>query len=699
MDAAIRPFFAPQGVVLIGASHEPGKLGYGVALNLAQGGYAGALAFVNPRGGTLFGRPVHEDVAGVPDPVDLAVLIIPAGTVPEALRACARRGIRAAIILSGGFRETGPAGAALEAECLRIARGSGMRLLGPNCVGVIDTHLPLDTTFLPQPGPLAGDVAFISHSGAICASVTDWATGQGFGLSRLISLGNQLDLCESDVLEPVADDPETRVITLYLEGVSAGRRFVEAARRAAEKKPVIALKVGRSVSGRRAVASHTGTLAGQEAAYDAAFARAGIIRAGSTEEMFDWARALSQCPLPGGSAVAVLTNAGGPGVIAADALERCGLMLADLSPATQAGLAAVLPAFAGTGNPVDILASATPEQYAECLRLLLDDAGVHSALVILPPPPRDPAEAVADALIQVIRRSDKPVVVALMGEAAVREAAVRFRAARVPDYRFPEQAASALAVLARQARLRGPRDELPPRFTDVRGDLVRALIDGQRRELGGGFAQAPAARVLAAYGIRTAPMALARTPEEAVSAALDLGFPVALKIASPDIVHKSDVGGVALGVADRRAVAADFTGILARAREAKPRARIHGVCVQPMLPKGQEVIVGAVQDPQFGPLVMFGAGGVEVEAVRDVAFALAPLTRREANGLVDGTLAGRRLAGFRSAPAADREAVVEALLRVGQLAADFPDLAEIEINPLVVYPRGATAVDIRIILR
>ena len=699
MDAHLRPFFDPQGIVLIGASHEPGKLGYGVAFNLARGGYKGALHFVNPRGGELFGRPVHQGIAAVPDPVDLAVLIIPAPAVAEALRDCGRRGIRSAIILSGGFRETGPAGAALEAECLRVAQEFGMRLLGPNCVGIIDTHLPVDATFLPQPGPLAGDVAFISHSGAICAAVTDWASGQGFGLSHLISLGNQLDLTESDVLEPVGDDPETRVLTLYLEGITGGRRFIEAARKVAAAKPIIALKVGRSAAGQRAVASHTGALAGQEAAYNAAFARAGVIRAETAEEMFNWARALAWCPLPKGRTVAVLTNAGGPGVIAADAVETHGLTLAPLTTSTQDGLRRLLPPFASTNNPVDILASASPEQYAASMRLLLEDPGVHSALVILPPPPREPAEVVADALIAAIRGTDKPVVVALMGEQAVQEAAKRFRAARIPDYRFPEQAASALAVLVRRTAMLRQRDEPPARFDDVRPDLVRSLIRQQRGEFGTAFAQAPASRLLAAYGIRTAPMELARTPDEAVAVAERLGFPVVLKIASPDILHKSDVGGVALNVADRRAVTADFAGILTRAREAKPEARIHGVCVQPMLPRGQEVVVGAVQDPQFGPLVMFGSGGIEVEALRDIAFALAPLSRSEAEALVDGTWAGRRLRGFRNLPPADRGMVVETLLRVAQLAADFPDLAEIEINPLVVFPRGASAVDMRVVLR
>jgi len=411
-SSSLTPFFTPKGVAVIGASSDPTKLGYGLARNLVQSNYQGAVHFINPKGGKLLGRPVYTDIAQVPDPLDLAILLIPAASVAQTLRACGERGLRAVIISSGGFRETGAAGAALEEECLRIAAEFGMRLLGPNCIGLLDTHLPLDTTFLPPPGPPPGDVAFISHSGAICAAVIDWARGQGFGLSRLVSLGNQADVNETDVLAPVAEDPYTRVLTLYLEGVSDGRRFVEQASRVARQKAVIALKVGRFASGRRAVASHTGALAGQENAFNAAFRRAGVIRAETSEEMFDWARALAWCPPAQGRCMAVLTNAGGPGVTAADSLEANGLPLAELQASTHQALRACLPAAASLVNPVDMLASASPEQYAACLGILLADANVHGVLVILPPPPMHTAGAVAKALIPVIHSASKPVVVA-----------------------------------------------------------------------------------------------------------------------------------------------------------------------------------------------------------------------------------------------------------------------------------------------
>ncbi|MGW8251105.1 MAG: acetate--CoA ligase family protein, partial [Anaerolineales bacterium] len=457
MDPSLTPFFSPKGIVLVGASHNPVKLGYALARNLVMSNFQGAAHFVNPNGGSLFGRPVHTRLAEVPDPADLAILLIPAEAVPGALRACGERGLKAVIIGSGGFRETGEAGARLEEECVRTSIEYGMRLLGPNCIGLLDTHLPLDATFLPPPGPLPGDVAFISHSGAICAAVIDWARGQGFGLSRLVSLGNQADVNETDVLSAIADDPFTKVLTLYLEGVSDGRRFVEQAEQVARHKPIIALKVGRYKGGQRAVASHTGALAGQESAFNAAFRRAGVIRADTSEEVFDWARALAWSPLPIGQSMAVLTNAGGPGVTAADALEANGLNLAQFSDKTIAALRSILPPAASLQNPVDMLASATPEQYASCLGVLLADPNTHGVMVILPPPPTHTAGAVAKALIPVIHTASKPVVIALMGERLIQEAVEHFRAARIPEYRFPERAAASLAVLVERAEfLRRP---------------------------------------------------------------------------------------------------------------------------------------------------------------------------------------------------------------------------------------------------
>jgi acetyl coenzyme A synthetase (ADP forming)-like protein len=691
----LTPFFAPRGVAVIGASQDPTKLGYGLARNLVQSNFQGVVHFVNPKGGSLLGRPMYPSISEVPDPVDLAILLIPARFIPQSLEECGQRGIRAAVIGSGGFRETGPEGAALEERCLAIAQQQGIRVLGPNCIGLLDTHLPIDATFLPPPGPLPGDVAFISHSGAICAAVIDWARGQGFGLSRLVSLGNQADVNETDTLAPVAADPFTHVLTLYLEGVSDGRRFVAEASRVTRSKPIIALKVGRFSSGQRAVASHTGALAGQENAFNAAFRRAGVIRADTSEEMFDWARALAWCPPPAGRAVAVLTNAGGPGVTAADALEAGGMQLAQLGPGTQEALRSLLPAAASLHNPVDMLASASPEQYAACLRLLLDDQAVDAAMVILPPPPMFTAGAVAKALIPVIHASEKPVVVALMGERLIQEAVEHFRAAHVPEYRFPERAASALAVLAQRSEYLARSAEKPIILQGVKKTEAEAILDGVED---GWMAPQKANMLLKAYGIPTPITCLAHSASEAAQAALEAGFPVAMKVESPDIPHKSDVGGVLLNLEDEASVRRGYTTMTENIRRVKPEARILGVQIQRMIPAGQEVIIGAVRDAQFGPLVMFGSGGIEVEGLKDVGFALAPLTNEEADHLLESTWAGRKLSGFRNLPPADRQAVLNTLFRLAQLASDYAQIAEVEINPLrVLSPnQGAYAIDVRI---
>ena len=702
LDPSLNAFFSPQGIALIGATQNPSKLGYGLARNLLQSNSPGVVHFINPKGGKLLGQPLYVNILETPEPVDLAIVLIPAQGVPQVLRDCGRRGITAVIINSGGFRETGPAGAALEEECLSIAHKYKIRLLGPNCIGLIDTHLPLDATFLPPPEPLAGDVAFISHSGAVCGTVIDWARGQGFGISRMVSLGNQVDVNETDVLAPVAADEHTKVLTLYLEGVKDGRRFVEEASRVSRQKPIIAMKVGRFSGGQRAVASHTGALAGRDTSFNAAFHRAGVIRAETSEELFDWARALAWCPLPKGRDIVVLTNAGGPGVTASDALEVNGLHLAKMNEQTLAALKDILPSAASLHNPVDMLASATPEQYAASLRPILGDPGVHGMLVILAPPPMFSAGAVAKALIPIIYNAQKPVVVALMGDRLIQEAVEHFRAARVPEYRFPERAASALGILAQRAEFLTREQGQPRVFTDFHTEEVQTILEEQTRKAAPSttecmLTQEVIYRILEAYGISILPVELAKSPEDACVIAQKLGYPVALKLASPDISHKSDVGGVLLNMEDDQSVKHGFTNIIESARHTCPDAEVLGVYVQHMAPQGQEVIIGTMQDEQFGPLVMFGTGGVEVERLKDVAFSLAPIQQEEAEYMLDNTWAGQKLSGYRNLSPGDRKATLETLLRLAQLAADFPQLSEIEINPLRILAKdeGVLAIDVR----
>ena len=732
MDSPLLPFFQPKGVVIVGASTSPEKLGYGAARNLIQSGYQGAIHFVSQTAGSLFERPLYTSLVQIPDPVDLAILIVPPRSTSQMIEACGQRGIKAAIIVSSGFREAGAEGAALEQECLNSARRYGVRLLGPNCIGTIDTHLPLDTTFLQQPGfvppaqpprPGQGHIGFISHSGAFCAAIIDWSRAQGFGFSQLVSLGNQADVNETDMLPMLAADEHTRVIVLYMESVSNGRKFVEAAREVTRLKPVIALKVGRFEAGQKAAASHTGALAASDIAFTAAFEKAGILRADTTEQMFDWARALENCPLPRWSSgldtlhdastslslrsarqgysttsikhgIAILTNAGGPGVIAADSIEHHGLTLAQLTESTREALSASLPPAASVNNPVDMLASASPGQYADCLKLLLKDENVIAAMVILPPPPMFKAEEVAERIVEALESdsllsesgkpldSRKPVVVALMGSTLIESAAKVFQAARIPTYPFPERAASALSALVRRVEYLTTESR---RHREYKKPSLHDSIVGWRPD-----------ELVAAYGISIAAIKLARDENEAALIATELGYPVVMKIASPDILHKSDVGGVILNVTDLYSLQIAYTQITKSVKAARPDARIQGVDIQRQIPEGQEVIVGMVRDPQFGPLMMFGSGGVQVEGLKDVAFGLAPLSQVEAEKMIRSTWAGSKLQGFRDLPAVDEEAVIDVLIKFSRLVIEHENIEELEINPLRVLGRGAVAVDVRL---
>lgn len=701
MDTSLIPFLKPKGVVVIGASTSPQKLGFGVARNLAHSGYQGPIYFVSHHKGKLFEHPLYTDLRKVPDPVDLAIVIVPPNATPRVIEDCGRRRIKAAVIVSSGFRESGAEGAALERNCLDIARRHGIRLIGPNCIGIIDTHLPLDTTFIQPPIPAAGNIGFISQSGAFCASIMDWAREEGFGFSQVVSLGNQADVNETDMLSMLAGDPHTKVIVLYMESVSDGRRFVDVARQVTQHKPVIALKVGRFESGQKAAASHTGALAASDTAFDAAFDKAGILRAATAEQMFDWAHILAsrwsdnperflRKPHRDQNGVAILTNAGGPGVIAADSLETNGLSLARLTEPTLEALSAILPPAAGISNPVDMLASASPETYAACLRLLLNDPNVEAVLTILPPPPMFTAHEVAEKLIETMStfregdgsNSSKPVVVALLGSTLIHEAARIFQDADIPTYSFPERAASAMSALFKRTEY-------------LNCEQFEGTPGGKTLYLNHVHQGTDVGTLIAAYGISTAPLKLAHAATEAVTIADELGYPVVVKIASPDILHKSDSGGVVLNIKDASSLQSAYAQIMERVKASKPDARIDGVHIQRQIPEGQEVIVGMVHDPQFGPLMMFGSGGTEVEGLKDVVFALAPLSRAEAGKMIRKTWAGRKLRGFRDIPPVDEEAAVDVLVNLSRLVLENESIEEIEINPLRVLGRGAVAVDVR----
>lgn len=685
----LTPFFSPKGVAVIGASRESHKLGYGVVRNLVEHKFPGEVYPVHPAAAEILGRKCYPTIADVPDPVDLAIIIVAAPKVPAAVAACGQRGIKHVIVPSGGFREAGEKGAALEAELAATAEKYDVKVMGPNCIGSIDTHTPLNTTFVVGM-PRAGDIGFVSQSGAMCAVVIDWAQGKGIGFSRIVSLGNQVGVTETETLAALGNDPNTRVITLYMEGVSNGEAFIRTAAKVARRKPIIAIKGGRGKGGAQAVASHTGSLAGSTEAYDAAFARAGVLRADSMQEMFNWARALAWQPLPKGNRVAVLTHAGGPGIMAVDAIEAAGLTLAPLTAETKSTLKKQLPPAASVHNPVDILAGPGVGTYALALEALLTDPTVDAVLVIMAPNDWFLPTSLADTVADIAARHRKPVLTAIMGEisTAADDARAILSRRRIPNFTFPEEAPSALAAMWHRKQWLDAVESTPFTLQQVDRAAAQTALDA------GDFTDA-----LAAYGIALPPSEFAATPADAIRLAETMGYPVALKLVSADITHKSDVGGVVLNLSDGEAVARAFGQIMDAARAANASAKLDGVLVQKMLTGGQELIIGARRDPQFGALVLVGTGGVEVELVRDVATAIAPLSPAQAERLLDETIAGKRLHGWRNISPADRTAVIDALVRLSHLAADFPQIAEVEINPFYALPMGGFAVDVRGVVR
>lgn len=707
--AELSTFFRPHGVAVIGASREPQKLGHGVVRNLLEYHYHGPIYPVNAKADEILGLKAYPSIANVPDPVELAVVVIPAPKVEEQLIACGERGIKCVVVASGGFGEIGPEGMEREARLKRVAEQYQMHIIGPNCIGVIDTHTPLNTTFvvgMPRPG----EIAFISQSGAVAAAVIDWARGSGVGFSRITSLGNQAVVTESKMLEAIGQDGVTRVIAAYMEGVSNGQEFLDSSTRTARHIPIVILKAGRGKGGARAIASHTGALAGDQAAYDAAFRRSGILQAHSMEELFDWARALAWQPLPPGRRVAVLTNAGGAAILAVDALEEAGMEIAPLTEATRAFLQQrVFPA-ASINNPVDILAGAGPATYALCLDALLGDETVDAVVVCSAPQdwfaPVSLAEVIGEVATSQLARK-KPILAVLMGLASTSDATQVLHRKRIPNFAFPERVGSTLAAMWRYKQwLDDLATEPLPIETLVRDrEIGKMAIDAGLEVLrecdgknAGWMSPEQVDVLLAAYHIQTPNCGLAPGVEHAIPLAETMGYPVVLKVAAEGITHKTDVGGVALNITTPRQLQKAFKSLIKQASKHAPEATIRGIYVQHMIHGEAEIIVGAVRDPQFGPLVMAGIGGVEVELKRDVTFELAPLTRQQAEHMLNRTGAGRLLSGFRGAPRGDREAVVDTILKLAQIALDFPQVTEIEVNPLIVMRagEGVRAVDARV---
>lgn len=678
-------FFRPQGVAIVGASRDPFKLGYGVVRNLVNHHYDGAIYPINPRADEILGLKCYNDVTEVPDPVDLAVLVVPAPAVEEELMRCIERGIKHVTVVSGGFREVGPEGVVREERLKQICAQYDIALLGPNCIGTIDTHTPFNSTFVAG-HPRPGDIGFISQSGAVAAAVIDWARGSGVGFSRMVSLGNQSGVTDVDMLNTLANDHNTRVITTYIEGVSDGQAFLHSASRISRQRPIIALKVGRSSAGAKAVASHTGALAGTEAAYNAAFRRAGVLRASRLEEMLDWALAIAWQPLPRGNRVGVLTNAGGAGVIAVDALEAAGMQLAPLTGTTKEYLAQRLPPMASIENPIDVLAGSGPASYALCLDGLLSDETVDAVVVITAPQdwfaPVSLAEVIGEVSSSPLGRK-KPVLAVIMGLASTSDATQVLHRRRVPNFAFPERIGSTLAAMWQRKQW---LDSIPDT-----AEITLMPAPDDLKLSSNWLPQEDIDALLDAYQIPAPPDAIVVTPDEAVQAADLLGYPVVLKLLASDVTHKTDVGGIRLNLVDGDAVDQAAEELLNAPIDGEKR-----LLVQKMIVGGVEAIVGMVRDPQFGPLMMVGMGGTQVELIKDTAFELAPLTKKLADDMIDRTTLSLLLKGYRGRPPGDRTALVTIIERLSHIAVNHPEIAEIEINPVIVRDDGAYAVDMRV---
>ncbi len=697
----LEEFFRPESVAVIGASTSPEKLGYAVLDNLVNGGYAevGQVYPINPKADQILGIDAYPSVLDVPGEIDLAVVVIPYSYVPDVLKECGKKEIPAVVVISAGFREAGMEGLERELELIEIAREFNIRLIGPNCLGVIDTFTPLNASFSAGTPP-SGPMAFMSQSGALGTAILDWAQAGRLGLAKFVSLGNKADVSEIDLLQAWEEDPDSNVILMYSEGLPNGEEFIQVARKVTRSKPVVAIKSGVTESGSRAVSSHTGSLAGSEQAYQAAFQQAGVLRAEDMASMFDMALALGYQPLLQGRQIAIITNAGGPGILATDALERRGMKLARLEVETIHALEQYLPDAASAANPVDVLGDARADRYRFALEEVSKDPNVDGLMVVLTPQAMTEIEETAHAVGDIAGKLEKPVLACFMGEAMVEKGIKVLREYQVPNYSFPERASSAFQAMSeyRKIQLREP-----PEFEqfDVDNEAVEKVIQGAKQDGRYAIGDAEAWDILKAYGLRIPSSILSKSPEEAVDAAAEIGYPVVLKIASPDILHKTDVGGVKVGLESAEEVRDAFELMVFRAERYLPEARLWGCQVQEMAPPGgMEVLIGMNRDPQFGPLVTFGLGGIYVEALKDVTFRVAPFSRREAWAMLNEIRSKTLLEGVRGKPPIDKEAIVETLLRMGQLVLEFPEIAEFDINPLIVYPedQGAIAIDMRLVL-
>lgn len=691
--SSLEPIFSPRSVAVVGASRRRDSIGFALLHNLVMEEFEGSIYPVNPKASSIHSLKAYPSIAAIPDPIDLALIAVPKESVLKVVDECIAVGVRGLVVITAGFSETGPEGAELEAQLRAAVRQAGVRMIGPNCMGVLNTdpEVRLNATFAPTPAQ-KGSIGFVSQSGALGVAILNAAHDLGVGLTQFASMGNKTDVDGNDLLELWEDDERTKVICMYLESFGSPRRFTETAKRVGHKKPILVVKSGRTAEGARAATSHTGAIAGADVTVSAFLEQCGVLRANTISELFDIARALVRCPLPAGDRVGIVTNAGGPGIMVTDACINLGLAMADLSTGTSNALAEFLPPEASLENPVDMIASATPADYARTLDAVLEDESVDSAIVINVTPLLSNPIDVMDQVAQVASQHSKPVLAVIMATETFYEE-MKSRRGHPPVYRFPESAARALSHLSRYAAWRRrPASELHVEF-DVDDAAVAEILDTApdgylRDEL--------AFRILRAYGIPIVAGRKVDSAEKALAAAEQIGYPVVLKAVGPDLVHKSDLGAVKLDLRNRD----DLERALAEIDRslAAGGAKAEGYLVQEMASGGHEIIFGLSIDPRFGPLLMFGLGGKYVEVLRDVRFGVTPLAPSEARDMITGLRGFQLLEGVRGEAPADLDKLEEILLRLAQLAERHRRIRELDINPFLAAPQGleSKALDVRI---
>ncbi|OLN31241.1 acyl-CoA synthetase [Desulfovibrio sp. DV] len=693
----IHALFAPKTVAVIGASTAPGKVGYTVVANMLEAGYSGTLIPVNPKADEILGLPVTKNIKDLPEGLDLAVIVVPVAAVLPAMDALIERKVRAVIIITAGFKEVGKEGYALEQRLIELCTEHEIAMVGPNCLGLISTQDHNNASFAAG-YPAEGSIAFFSQSGALCTAILDWALGENIGFSKFVSLGNKAVINEANMLEYLRTDPNTSVILGYIENVEHGADFIEQAAKVTREKPVIMIKSGTTAAGAKAASSHTGAIAGSDQAYSAAFRKTGVIRAADMATLFDLAQAFSTQPLPEGPGLCIVTNSGGPGILAADATEKSSLNMARLSNSTIDRLKEFLPPYASLYNPVDLIGDAPAERYRKTLEVVVEDPQVHSILVLLTPTASAEIMETAEAIIDVAKTTKKPIFVNYMGGMRTRPGQKRLTEAGIPCSIYPEPLIASIETMYNYYLWRQTPAQEYPAIKRNR-QKARLVINEARSKGATEVVEFQAQEVLRAYNLPTPNTALARSSDEAVAAAEKIGYPVVLKIASPQISHKSDVGGVKVNLIDAEAVKNAFFDITARAQRMRPEAYIAGCLVQEMAPKGcKEIIIGFKRDDQFGPLLMFGLGGIYVEILKDIAFRLAPLGRDDAKGIIREIKSYMLLKGVRGEQPVNFQAIEDILLTMSELALDFPEILEAEFNPVLVNSEKAVVADVRITL-